>query len=206
MFNGLADFLLELVGALDYLGVFILMVIESSFIPFPSEIVIPPAAYLASQGEMNVFVIIAVGTLGSLCGAFVNYFLALYLGKPLVYKLVRTRWAKFLLLSEEKLVGAEKAFREYGSVSTFVGRLIPAIRQLISLPAGFVKMDLFKFSFFTALGAGIWVAFLAGFGYFFGVDQSLPVYSYLKYGLIVVGLMLLMIVVFYFKRSRKNSS
>lgn len=202
MFDGLADFLLEVVGALDYLGVFILMVIESSFIPFPSEIVIPPAAYLAAQGKMNVFGIIAAGTFGSLCGAFVNYFLALYLGKPLVYKLIRTKWAKFLLLSEEKLASAEQTFREYGAISTFVGRLIPAVRQLISLPAGFVKMDIVKFSVFTTLGAGIWVSFLAGIGYFVGVDQSLPVYSYLKYGLMIVGLLLLLVVVFYFKRKK----
>ncbi len=206
MFDGLANYLLNLVGALDYWGIFFLMVIESSFIPFPSEIVIPPAAYLAARGEMNIFIIVVVGTLGSLGGAFVNYYLALFLGKPVIHKLVRSRWAKFLLLNEEKLVKSEDAFKKYGSLSTFVGRLIPVIRQLISLPAGFVKMDIFKFSFFTALGAGIWVAFLAGFGYFFGMDQSLPVYSYLKYGLMVVGLLLLLIFVFYVRKSKKNFS
>ena len=165
MFDSLIQLILDFAGALDYEGIFFLMTVESSFIPFPSELVIPPAAYLAAKGEMNIYLVVLFGTLGSLVGAFINYYLALYLGKPLVYRLIDTKWAKFLLLSRKKLQKAEKGFDKYGGISTFVGRLIPAIRQLISIPAGFVKMSVWRFALYTSLGAGMWVSVLAFIGY-----------------------------------------
>jgi len=196
----LVQTLLDVVGALDYWGVFFLMVIESSFIPFPSELVIPPAAYLASQGQMSLFLVIFFGTLGSLVGALINYFLALHLGKPLVYSLVGQKWAKFLLLSESKLKKAEGYFLKYGSLSTFVGRLIPGIRQLISLPAGFVKMDLWKFSLFTTLGAGIWITALSLLGYLLGANWNFEVYYYVKAGALGLGVLLFFVGVYVFRK------
>ncbi len=190
MFDSFIEILLGFVGSMDYWGVFFLMAVESSFIPFPSELVIPPAAYLAAQGEMNLFLIILFGTLGSLIGAWVNYFLAYFLGKPVVYSLVSHKWAKVFLLNEKKLHHAEKYFLEYGSISTFIGRLIPAVRQLISLPAGFASMNLWKFSLFTFLGAGAWVTVLAFLGYYFGVNGDFEYYYYLKFGLLSLGFVL----------------
>jgi len=141
------------------------MAIESSFIPFPSEIVIPPAAYKAAAGELNIFLVVFFGTFGALIGAFVNYFLAYYLGRPVIYRLVNTRLGRMCLLDEQKIHKAEEYFIKNGAVSTFVGRLIPAIRQLISIPAGLAKMGLKKFVLYTTLGALLWNMILAIVGY-----------------------------------------
>lgn len=202
MVDYLVQNLLDFVGALDYWGVFVLMVVESSFIPFPSELVIPPAAYLAAQGEMNLFLVILIGTLGSLVGGLVNYFLALFLGKPMIYTLVRTKWARIFLLNEKKIRRAEDYFLKYGSLSTFIGRLIPAVRQLISLPAGFVRMNLWKFSLFTTLGAGIWITVLALLGYWFGANGDLEVYYYVKFGLLALGFVLFLIGIYIIRKRR----
>ena len=193
--------LLNLVGS--YWGVFFLMGIESSFIPFPSELVIPPAAYLAYQGDMNVFLVVLVGILGSLLGALVNYFLAMWLGRPLVYVLVEKRWARMFLLSKSKVEKAEKYFLERGGVSTFVGRLLPAIRQLISLPAGFSRMHLGKFIGFTALGTGVWVSVLAVLGYYFGAQQELIAeYSHLIGSVLLLVVLLAVFGFLFFKKRR----
>ena len=168
LLDSLYNLLITMVDTMGYLGVFFLMIIESSFIPFPSEAVIIPAAGLAAGGEMNILLVVLFGTLGSVVGALVNYFLGKYLGKPLVYTLVQSKWAKFLLLNEKKVHRAEKYFLKYGKASTFLGRLVPGIRQLISLPAGFVSMNLAHFMIYTALGAGVWVSVLAYLGYEFG--------------------------------------
>lgn len=173
MLDTFVSFMLGVTADLGYLGVFGLMAIESSFIPFPSEVVVPPAAYLAAKGEMNLALVVVSGLFGSLIGALVNYYLALYLGKPTVDKLLSKSWAKFLLLDKKKLDKAEKYFVQHGAISTFVGRLIPGIRQLISLPAGFSRMNVAKFAFFTSLGAGIWVLVLALLGYYFGENEEL---------------------------------
>jgi len=170
MVDFIVEFFLNFADGMGYFGVFLLMFVESSFVPFPSELVILPAAFSAAHGEMNIFIVVLLGVLGSLMGALLNYSLALYLGKPLVYSLVRSKFARFLLLDEKKLLKAEHYFEKNGVVSTFVGRLIPVIRQLISLPAGFVRMNLFKFSLYTSLGAFVWVSILAVIGYFFGVN------------------------------------
>jgi membrane protein DedA with SNARE-associated domain len=173
MFHQLVESLLVLIDTLGYLGVFLLMTIESSFIPFPSELVVPPAAYLAFQGKMSIVLVILAGLGGSLVGALINYFLALYLGRPTVNRLLEMSFTRLLLLDKKKLDKAEKYFVKHGAISTFLGRLIPGIRQLISLPAGFSRMNLASFSFFTSLGAGIWVCVLAFLGYYFGANEEL---------------------------------
>ena len=152
---------------LNYWTITLLMTIESSFIPFPSEIIVPPAAYhAAANGELNVALIIFFATLGACFGALINYYLALWIGKTIVYKFADSRIGHILLLDVKKIQQAEDYFNKHGAVSTFVGRLIPAIRQLISIPAGLAKMKIHTFLAFTALGAGIWNTVLAALGYY----------------------------------------
>ncbi len=152
---------------LNYWTITFLMAIESSFIPFPSEVVVPPAAYkAAASGELNVWLIILFATAGAIIGALINYFLALWLGKPIVYKFANSRIGHMCLLDQEKVETAEKFFRKHGAVATLIGRLVPAVRQLISIPAGLAKMGIAKFVAFTALGAGIWNAVLAALGWY----------------------------------------
>lgn len=162
------QFIVDTVMELGYLGVFVLMAIESSFIPFPSEIVMIPAGYLAFEGKMNLYIVILCGILGSLVGALVNYYLALYLGRAFIAK-----YGKYFLISSEKLDKVDKFFLDHGSFSTFSGRLIPVIRQLISIPAGIAKMNIHKFIFYTSFGAGIWVVILTLLGYFIGQNKEL---------------------------------
>lgn len=157
---------LAIFSKLGYFGVMILMAIESSFLPMPSEVVIPPAAVLAQRGEMNLWLIIIAGTIGSMIGALFNYFLSLKLGRPLVYKLASHRYARFFLLSEKKLKKAEDFFLKYSDISTFVGRLFPVIRHLISIPAGFSRMSLKSFILLTFIGSLIWCTFLGLIGYY----------------------------------------
>ncbi|MBQ2026535.1 MAG: DedA family protein [Alistipes sp.] len=152
---------------LNYWTITLLMAIESSFIPFPSEVVVPPAAYkAAASGELNVWLVVFFATLGALIGAFVNYFLALWLGKPIVYKFANSRFGHMCLLDEQKVIKAEQFFVRYGVIATLIGRLVPAVRQLISIPAGLAKMNIAKFALFTAIGAGAWNTVLAALGYF----------------------------------------
>ncbi len=152
---------------LNYWTITLLMAIESSFIPFPSEVVVPPAAYkAAATGELNVWLVILFATLGALIGAFINYFLALWLGKPIVYKFANSRIGHMCLLDEQKVIKAEQFFIRYGVAATLVGRLVPAVRQLISIPAGLARMNLAKFALYTAIGAGLWNCVLAAMGYF----------------------------------------
>ena len=152
---------------LNYWTITLLMAIESSFIPFPSEVVVPPAAYkAAATGELNVWLVIFFATLGAVIGAFINYFLALWLGKPIVYKFANSRFGHMCLLDEQKVIKAEQFFVRYGVAATLIGRLVPAVRQLISIPAGLAKMNIAKFAIFTAIGAGAWNAVLAALGYF----------------------------------------
>ncbi|MDE6562453.1 MAG: DedA family protein [Muribaculaceae bacterium] len=161
----------------NYLFVFLFMTIESSFIPFPSEVVVPPAAYLActntgAGGDMNVFFVVIFATLGALCGAFINYFLALWVGRPIVYAFADSKFGHACLIDRAKVDKAEAYFDKHGAVSTFVGRLIPAIRQLISIPAGLSRMNIGVFALFTALGAMVWNAILAGLGYWLSLHVS----------------------------------
>jgi len=151
---------------LNYFTVFLLMTIESSFIPFPSEVVVPFAAYKAAQGELNIFLVVLASTIGALAGALANYYLAKYLGRPLVYKFAGSTVGKMLLLSKEKVENAERYFVKHGRSSTFIGRLVPAVRQLISIPAGLANMNMKDFIIYTVAGAGIWNIILAVIGYY----------------------------------------
>jgi membrane protein DedA with SNARE-associated domain len=143
------------------------MAIESSFIPFPSEVVVPPAAYkAAASGELNVWLVVLFATLGAVIGAFINYYLAVWLGRPIVYKFANSRLGHMCLLDEQKIVKAEEFFVRYGVAATLIGRLVPAVRQLISIPAGLARMNIAKFALYTAIGAGLWNGVLAALGYF----------------------------------------
>jgi membrane protein DedA with SNARE-associated domain len=171
---------------LNYFTVALLMTIESSFIPFPSEAVVPFAAYKAAQGNLNIFGVIVAGTAGALTGALINYYLARYLGRPLVYKFADSTVGRILLLSKEKVRHAEDYFIKNGRSSTFVGRLVPAVRQLISIPAGLAEMNMRDFIIYTVAGAGIWNIILAVIGFFLYEvrEQILP---YLGYILVLLG-------------------
>ncbi len=152
---------------LNYWTVTLFMAIESSFIPFPSEAVVPPAAWKAAvTGEMNVVLVVLFATQGALIGAFVNYYLAVWLGRPIVYKFANSRFGHMCLIDEAKVQNAERYFDKHGAVSTFIGRLVPAVRQLISIPAGLARMGLGRFVLYTSLGAGVWNAILAALGYY----------------------------------------
>lgn len=152
---------------LNYWTITLLMAIESSFIPFPSEVVVPPAAYKAAvSGEMNVFLVVLFATIGANIGAMINYYLAKWLGRPIIYKFANSRFGHMCLIDEAKVQNAEVYFEKHGALSTFIGRLIPAVRQLISIPAGLAKMKLSVFLIYTTLGAGIWNAILAAIGYY----------------------------------------
>ncbi len=182
----LINWLLSTIGAMGYPGIFILMAMESSVIPVPSELVMPPAGYLAHQGEMNIWVSILMGTLGSLVGAYANYFVAHYLGRPLVLKYGRYVW-----ITEHKFAKVEKFFLRHGEISTFIGRLLPVVRHLISIPAGIAGMNHLRFSLYTLAGAGLWCTSLAWIGYFIGKEQALIVkYSHQA----VIGVILFSVV------------
>lgn len=164
----IVNFIVESVSALGYWGIFLLMFLESSFFPFPSEVVMIPAGYLAHKGEMNIYLAILWGALGSLGGALFNYYLSMLLGRKAVL-----RFGKYLFMDEQKLKKVEDFFKEHGHISTFSGRLIPGVRQYISLPAGLGRMNIFTFSIYTTAGATIWVAILAYLGYFIGDKEEL---------------------------------
>lgn len=190
---------------LNYGTITLLMAIESSFIPFPSEVVVPPAAYkAAATGELNVWLVVFFATLGALIGAFINYGLALWLGKPIVYKFANSRLGHMCLLDEQKIVKAEEFFVRHGVVATLVGRLVPAVRQLISIPAGLARMNIAKFALYTAIGAGLWNAILAAMGYYLESvvpeDQLLATvtkYSHeIGYGILAVVVIALAIIIY----------
>ena len=152
---------------LNYWTIILFMTIESSFIPFPSEVVVPPAAWLAANGEngLNMIGVVIAATIGADLGAIINYALARFLGRPVVYAFARSKFGHICLINEQKVMNAENFFERHGIASTFFGRLVPAIRQLISIPAGLAKMNFGKFIVFTTLGAGAWNAVLATIGY-----------------------------------------
>lgn len=204
----------------NYLFVFLFMVVESSFIPFPSEVVVPPAAYLACTNtgvgqDMNIYMVVVVATLGALVGAFINYYLALWVGRPVVYRFADSRIGHACLVDREKVVKAEEYFDRHGAISTFIGRLIPAIRQLISIPAGISRMNVGQFALFTTLGALVWNAILGGLGYWLSlhvepsmlfekVEEYNRYLTWAGYGLAVVCVLFILWNAFK-KKSAKNS-
>ncbi|MEO1954527.1 MAG: DedA family protein [Campylobacterales bacterium] len=200
MLRELAQDLVDLIFDWGYLGIFIMMAIESSFIPFPSEIVLIPAGYLASKGEMNIVFIMSSALSGSMVGAFVNYYLSLLLGRKFLIK-----YGKYFFIKEQTLQKMDDFFIKHGHISTFVGRLIPGIRQLISVPAGIAKMNIGIFSIYTALGAGIWALVLTLLGYFIGENQEL-IDIYLKQITMVVLLILVILssVYIYYQSKKKD--
>ena len=192
---------------LNYWTITLLMAIESSFIPFPSEVVVPPAAYKAAgaASELNVVLVVLFASLGAILGSLINYAIAYFLGRPIIYKFANSRIGHMCLLDEEKVKTAENYFNRHGAVATFTGRLIPAVRQLISLPAGLARMGLGKFVLFTALGAGIWNAVLASLGYYLAsvlpedqLMETVTRYSHeISYG--IVGVVVLVVGFLFYK-------
>jgi membrane protein DedA with SNARE-associated domain len=197
LLTSIIDFIVQTVGSLGYAGIFIMMFLESSFFPFPSEVVMIPAGYLAFKGEMNMYLVILFGILGSLAGSLFNYYLAVKFGRRFLIK-----YGKYFFIKEETIVRMEVFFKDHGHISTFSGRLIPVVRQYISLPAGLARMNIFVFSLYTFLGAGIWVVILALLGYFLG-DNELLIKEYLHYIIIVILILLTILTFWYYKRIKK---
>jgi membrane protein DedA with SNARE-associated domain len=191
---------------LNYFTVALLMAIESTFMPLPSEVVVPFAAYKAAQGDLNVLLVIFFGTVGALCGSLINYTLAYFLGRPLVYKLADSKAGKLFLLSKEKVVHAEEYFIRNGKTSTFIGRLVPGVRHLISIPAGLAKMNLRDFMLYTFVGAGIWNIILAVIGYYLYEIRD-QIFPYVGHILLVMGALFVvyLIVKARIKKNKKQS-
>ncbi len=209
MFEAFVRWLTDLIFDLGYPGITLLMAVESSFFPFPSEVVLPPAGYLAAQGRMNVGLVVASGLFGSLLGALFNYYLAVYLGRPFL-----VRFGKYVLVKEAHLTRAERFFEDHGEISTFVGRLVPVVRQLISVPAGIARMRLDRFIAYTALGAGIWSVILTAIGWIIGKNAGLvgdldslledpAMHQYSTMALLILAPILVTIVTVYVLRHRK---
>lgn len=206
-FSQAVHWITETIFALGYPGIVALMALESSFFPFPSEVVLPPAGYLAAQGRMNAWIALGAGVVGSLIGALFNYVVAVRLGRPLLH-----RYGRYLLIKESSLDRAEAYFRSHGEISTFVGRLIPVIRQYISLPAGLARMRLDLFAVYTALGAGIWCAILTWIGWYLGTQAErlggLPpeqVHRYVNMALLILAPAVALLVLVYVVRHRRRS-
>lgn len=168
MINIIVQWLVNTIGAMGYPGIMLLMAMESSIIPIPSELVMPPAGYLVYQGKMNMAAAILCGTAGSLIGAYINYFVSHYLGRPLIL-----RYGKYVLIPSDKFERVERFFLRHGEISTFIGRLLPVIRHLVSIPAGVAGMNHFRFALYTMLGAGLWCTILTLIGYAIGENQQL---------------------------------
>ena len=197
MIHQLAQTIVGYIGDIGYFGIFLLMFLESTFFPFPSEIIMIPAGYLAFKGEMSIYIIILVGILGSLVGALFNYYFALKFGRKFIIS-----YGKYFLVSPKTLDKLEEFFAKYGDISTFSGRLIPGIRQLISLPAGLAKMDMKKFLLYSGLGSGIWVIFLTILGFVVGENQDL-ISKYLKDATIIALIFIAIITIIYIIKRKK---
>ena len=216
--SGNKSFMERLIGFcldnLNYGTVTLFMAIESSFIPFPSEAVVPPAAWkAATSGDMNVVLVVLFATLGALIGALINYYIAVWLGRPIVYKFANSRFGHMCLIDEAKVQKAETYFAKHGAVSTLIGRLVPVVRQLISLPAGLARMGIGRFVLYTTLGAAIWNVILASLGYYMstipGMQTEEAVMDKVKeysgvIGWAFIGIALLVVGVIVYKGLKKN--
>jgi membrane protein DedA with SNARE-associated domain len=160
------NFITSLLGNLNYGTILFLMFLESTVVPVPSEFVVTPAAYHAASGQLDVWLVILFATIGADLGASINYFVALYVGRPVIYKFANSKWGKMCLLNQEKVEKSERYFDEHGVAATLTGRLIPGIRHLISIPAGLARMHYGKFLLYTTIGAGCWHAILAALGWY----------------------------------------
>jgi membrane protein DedA with SNARE-associated domain len=198
MLHEIALSLVEAIGHMGYWGIFLLMFLESTFFPFPSEIIMVPAGYLAYKGEMNLYLVVIIGIFGSVCGALFNYYLAMHFGRKFLLK-----YGKYFFIKEETLDKLEAFFTQHGELSTFNGRLIPGIRQLISLPAGLARMNIVKFSLYSALGAGIWVVVLVLLGYLLGSNEEL-ISEYLHTATVIALISVVFITVFYIVRYKRR--
>lgn len=209
------EFIVNLTGGaldnLNYFWIIVFMTIESSFIPFPSEVVMIPAAYMAAaEGQMSIPMIITCGTIGALFGALINYALAYYLGRPIVYRFANSRFGHMCLINQEKVEKAEAYFYKHGVISTLIGRLIPAIRQLISIPAGLSKMNIWKFMIYTCLGAGVWNAVLVGIGLVFhsqiGKEELIAKISHYSHiiGYTAIALVIAIVAFFIYQGTKKS--
>lgn len=198
LFHSLIQWLVDVVGVMGYPGIVALMFLESSFFPFPSEVVMPPAGYLASQGKMHLVPIILCGILGSLLGALFNYYIAIKWGRRFF-----DRFGKYFFVSPEALDKAEAFFAKHGHISTFTCRLLPVIRQYVSLPAGLARMDLTKFCLYTGLGSGIWVAILTFIGYWIGNEEA-NVHKILHNVTIILIVFCAALVAIYLKYNKKK--
>ena len=199
LFFKLVATIVAIVGKLGYGGIIVMMFLESSFFPFPSEIVIPPAAYLAERGEMNIFIVVFCGILGSILGALFNYWLALKLGRPTLL-----RYGRYVGITPESFDRTEDFLRKHGIFGTFIGRLIPVIRQYISFPAGLARLPLIPFVLATALGSGIWVIILAAIGYLVGNNQEMIVNYSHKTFYYLLPVIIIVCIVYIYRQRRKN--
>ena len=199
MFGDLITWLVNVIGHMGYPGIISLMFLESSFFPFPSEVVVPPAGYLAWKGEMNLILVILSGIFGSILGGLFNYWIAVKWGRPFFEK-----YGKYFFVTHESLDKAEVFFAKHGHISTFTGRLLPVIRQYISLPAGLARMPLGSFCTYTALGSGIWVVVLALTGYFLGSSQVLIHQEIKKISFMLIAGCAVLIVVYIWRYKKKN--
>lgn len=207
----------SLLSHLNYGTIFFLMLLESTVIPVPSELVVSPAAYHAAGGALNVWIVILVATLGADCGATINYVAGYYLGRPIIYRFANSKWGKMCLLNQEKVEKSEKYFDKHGMVATITGRLIPGIRHLISIPAGLAKMNYWHFLLFTTIGAGIWNIILAALGWWMHsfVPEDMLTEKLEEYGeYIKIAILALLAIVIVFavvkyvmrKKNRSNKS
>ena len=198
MIHEIANTIVGYIGDMGYWGIFLLMFLESTFFPFPSEIIMIPAGYLAFKGEMNIYLVVIIGIFGSVAGALFNYYLAIHFGRKFILK-----YGKYFFIKEETLDKLEAFFTKHGELSTFNGRLIPGIRQLISLPAGLARMNVAKFSFYSGLGAGIWVIVLVALGYLLGSNEAL-ISEYLRSATVIALISVVLITIFYIVRKRRK--
>jgi len=190
---------------ITYSSVFLLMVIESTFIPFPSELVIPPAAYKAANGDMNIFLIIIAGSLGAIVGSMFNYYMAKWLGNRILIKFANTRLAHLMMIDQTAIEKTEHYFLKHGKTSTLIGRLVPGIRHLISIPAGLANMKMRDFILFTAIGATAWNLILALLGYFFYSQKNILDKYYKELIIIIIAIGCIYVMYLIYKGLKKNN-